>query len=67
MNVANGRTYSKGDADGWDWIIVQVCFDSNGRLCSRIYSGYKNQDGGINNTPETNIEKALGRGWIPIS
>lgn len=67
VNVANGRTYSKGDADGWDWIIVQVCFDSNGRLCSRIYSGYKNQDGGINKTPETNIEKALGRGWIPIS
>ena len=37
-----------------------------GRLCSRVYSGFKNQDGGINKTPVTNIEKRMGRGWIDI-
>ncbi len=67
INVESLRTYSRGDSTGWDWIIIQVCYDSNGRLCSRVYSGYGNQDGGINNTPETNIEKELSRGWIPLS
>lgn len=66
VNISSGRTYAKGDKDGWDWIIIQVCFDSTGRLCSRIYSGYKNQDGGINKTPVSNIEKIMDRGWIPV-
>lgn len=67
INIDTARTYSRGDSDGWDWIIIQVCYDSNGRLCSRIYSGYSNQDGGINKTPETNIEKMLNRTWMPLS
>jgi hypothetical protein len=25
-----------------------------------------NQNGAINLTPESNIERAMGRGWIPI-
>lgn len=66
VNISNGRTYAKGNSDGWDWVIIQVCFDSNERLCSRIYSGYKNQDGAINLTPESNIERLMGRGWIPV-
>lgn len=66
INLQSARTYSNGNSTGWDWIIIQVCYNSEGRLCSRVYSGYKNQDGGINKTPESNIEKMLGRGWIPI-
>ena len=67
LDVSNARTYSNGKADGWDWIIVQVCYNSEGRLCSRIYSGFKNEDGGINRTPESNIERMINRGWIPIN
>lgn len=67
LDVSSARTYSNGKSDGWDWIIVQVCYDSEGRLCSRIYSGFKNEDGGINRTPESNIERMINRGWIPIN
>ena len=67
INVDTLRTYSRGDSDGWDWIIIQLVYDSRGRFCSRIYSGYSNQDGGINNTSETNIEKALNRSWTPLT
>ena len=67
LDVSNARTYSNGKSDGWDWIIVQVCYNSEGRLCSRIYSGFKNEDGGINRTPESNIERMINRGWIPIN
>lgn len=67
LDVSNARTYSNGKSDGWDWIIVQVCYNSKGRLCSRIYSGFKNEDGGINRTPESNIERMINRGWIPIN
>lgn len=67
LDVSNARTYSNGKADGWDWIIVQVCYNSEGRLCSRIYSGFKNEDCGINRTPESNIERMINRGWIPIN
>lgn len=67
LDVSNARTYSNGKSDGWDWIIVQVCYNSKGRLCSRIYSEFKNEDGGINRTPESNIERMINRGWIPIN
>ena len=53
------RTYSTGNASGWDWIIVEVGYSSDGQLFSRIYSGFKNEDGGINRTPTSNIEKLM--------
>lgn len=66
IDLDSVKTLSNGSEGGWDWIIIQICYDKNGRLCSRIYSGFKNQDGGINKTPVTNIEKRIGRGWIDI-
>lgn len=66
VNVDNARTTASAKNGGWDWIIVQVCIDNNGRLCSRIYSGFKNEDGGNYRTPESNIERMMERGWIPI-
>lgn len=53
------RTYSNGNKDGWDWIIIEVGYSKEGQIFSRIYSGYKNQDGGINKTSTTNIEKLM--------
>ena len=66
IDLDSVKTLSNGSEGGWDWIIIQICYDKNGRLCSRVYSGFKNQDGGINKTPVTNIEKRMGRGWIDI-
>ena len=66
INVSKLRTYSNGSKGGWDWIIVQVCFNAEGELCSRIFSGFKNQDGSVNKTPETNIEAILERSWIKL-
>lgn len=51
------RTYS---STGWDWIIIQVGYRKNGDPFSRIYSGFKDQNGSINQTQgQTNIEKLL--------
>ena len=66
IDLDSVKTLSNGSEGGWDWIIIQICYDKDGCLCSRIYSGFKNQDGGINKTPVTNIEKRIGRGWIDI-
>lgn len=66
LNMKSARSLSNGTTGGWDWIIIQVCYNSEGRLCTRIYSGFKNEDGSINKTPESNIERMLNRGWIPI-
>ena len=53
------RTYSSGSKDGWDWIIVEVGYTKDGQLFSRIYSGFKDEDGGVNNTPTSNIERLM--------
>lgn len=55
------RTYSSGGKkSGWDWIIIQVGYSKGGQPYTRIYSGFKNQDGSINQTPDvTNIEKLM--------
>ena len=38
------RTFSSSRNNGWDWIIIEVGYDSNRTLVSRIYSGFKNED-----------------------
>lgn len=50
------RTFSSSRNNGWDWIIIEVGYDSNRTLVSRIYSGFKNEDGGLTKTQTTNIE-----------
>ena len=53
------RTFSSSGNNGWDWIIIEVGYDSNRTLVSRIYSGFKNEDGGLTKTQTTNIEKYM--------
>lgn len=53
------RTFSNSRNNGWDWIIIEVGYDSNRTLVSRIYSGFKNEDGGLTKTQTTNIEKYM--------
>lgn len=53
------RTFSSSRNNSWDWIIIEVGYDSNRTLVSRIYSGFKNEDGGLTKTQTTNIEKYM--------
>lgn len=53
------RTYSSGDAKGWDWIIIQVGYNEKGEFITRMYSGYKDQNGAAGRTHDTNIEKLI--------
>ena len=53
------RTFSSSRNNGWDWIIIEVGYDSTRTLVSRIYSGFQNEDGGLTNTQTTNIEKFM--------
>lgn len=53
------RTFSSSRNNDWDWIIIEVGYDSNRTLVSRIYSGFKNEDGGLTKTQTTNIEKYM--------
>lgn len=53
------RTFNSSRNNGWDWIIIEVGYDSNRTLVSRIYSGFKNEDGGLTKTQTTNIEKYM--------
>lgn len=59
LDVYALRTFSSSKNDGWDWIIIEVGYDSNRTLVSRIYSGFKNEDGGLTKTQTTNIEKYM--------
>ena len=54
------RTHSNGDKNGWDWIIIEVGYNEKGEFISRMYSGYKNQNGaaGQEKNP-SNLEKML--------
>ena len=29
ININSARSYSRGGDDGWDWIIIQVCYNSD--------------------------------------
>ncbi len=59
ISSKNFRTYSSGNRDGWDWIIIQVGCNSDGQIFSRIYSGFKNENGSINQASTSNIEKLM--------
>lgn len=61
IRTDNIRTYSNGSkSSGWDWIIIQAGNDKNGEPYTRIYSGFKGDDGSINSVPKvTNIEKLM--------
>lgn len=60
IDISNIETASKGNSEGWDWIIIEVCYGKDDKVTSRIYSGFKNEDGGINRTPTSNIERLMG-------
>lgn len=59
LDIYELRTFSSSRNNGWDWIIIEVGYDSNRTLVSRIYSGFKNEDGGLTKTQTTNIEKYM--------
>ena len=59
ISVENLRTHSNNDSTGWDWIIVEVGYDKEKKLVSRIYSGKRDQNGSIVREGTSNIEK-----WI---
>lgn len=61
INPTSTWTSSNGNSEGWDWIIIEVGYNERKQLFSRIYSGYKNENGGINRTPTSNIEKLMGK------
>ena len=60
LDVVTLRTHSNGDKNGWDWIIIEVGYNEKGEFISRMYSGYKNQNGaaGQEKNP-SNLEKML--------
>lgn len=63
MDPASLCTRSNGKGDGWDWVVIQVGWGTNGELHSRIYSGAAGASSGDNesgNKPgTTNIEKQI--------
>lgn len=54
---SNGNDKEKG----WDWIVIQVGF-ANEQFYSRIYSGFKGENSGMESIAvgSSNIEKAIG-------
>ena len=59
INVSNLKIKSNGKSDGWDWIIIEVGYNSNG-FYSRMYSGFKGEASGADRVGVTNIEKQIG-------
>lgn len=59
INVSNLKIRSNGKSDGWDWIIIEVGYNSNG-FYSRMYSGFKGEASGADRVGVTNIEKQIG-------
>lgn len=53
------RTCSNGDKNGWDWIIIQVGYNEKGEFITRMYSGYRWENGAAGRTHDTNIEKMI--------
>ena len=64
---ANKGVVVNGKASNDDWTynkdleayLTDAGHDSNRTLVSRIYSGFKNEDGGLTKTQTTNIEKYM--------
>ena len=59
LDMSAFRTYSSGDKNGWDWIIIQIGYNEKGEFITRMYSGYKDQNGAAGRTHDTNIEKLI--------
>ena len=59
INVSNLKIRSNGKSDRWDWIIIEVGYNSNG-FYSRMYSGFKGEASGVDRVGVTNIEKQIG-------
>ena len=59
LDVVAMRTYSNGDKNGWDWIIIEVGYDANGQFITRMYSGYKDKDGSTGSTGRSNLENLI--------
>ena len=59
MDTKALRTRSNGGNDGWDWVIIEVGYDNNMQFFTRIYSGYKDQNGSYGTTGYSNIEKQI--------
>lgn len=59
LDMSAFRTYSSGDKAGWDWIIIQVGYNEKGEFITRMYSGYKTENGAAGRTHDTNIEKLI--------
>lgn len=62
LNCDTLKIKSRNDTEkSWDWIVIQVGF-AKGQLYSRIYSGFKGKNSGMELTDvgSSNIEKAIG-------
>ena len=62
LNCDTLKIKSRNDKEkGWDWIVIQVGF-AKGQFYSRIYSGFKGDNSGMESigTGSSNIEKAIG-------
>ncbi len=60
LDVYTLRTRSNGDKNGWDWIIIEVGYNEKGEFITRMYSGYKWQNGAAGQTKDkSNIEKMI--------
>lgn len=59
LDIYTLRTHSNGGKDGWDWIIIEAGYDQNGDFITRMYSGYKNENGAAGLTGESNLEKQI--------
>ena len=59
MDVVALRTRCGGGREGWDWVIIEVGYDQNLQFFTRIYSGYKDENGSAGTTGYSNIEKQI--------
>ena len=62
LNCDTLKIKSRNDTEkSWDWIVIQVGF-AKGQFYSRIYSGFKGKNSGMELTDvgSSNIEKAIG-------
>ena len=62
LNCDTLKIKSRNDEEkGWDWIVIQVGF-ANEQFYSRIYSGFKGENSGMESIAvgSSNIEKAIG-------
>lgn len=57
ISSKNLCTRSSSNRDGWDWIIVEVGYNKNKQIFSKIYSGFKNENGSVNRPYTSNIDK----------